>query len=91
MSLELGVIPVRYVIMMKRLTFLRYILGESKTSMIGQVYSVLKEDRRKGDFVNLGQSDLQELKLHMTDNEILNILKIRWKNIVKTKVNQECH
>ena len=44
MFLELGVLPVRYVIMMKRLTFLRYILGESTTSIIGQIYSVLKED-----------------------------------------------
>ena len=44
MFLELSVLPVRYVIMMKRLTFLRYILGESTISMIGQIYSVLKED-----------------------------------------------
>ena len=75
MLLELGILPVRYVIIMKRLNFLRYILGESKTSMIGQVYSVSKEDSRKGDFVNLVQSDLQDLKLHMTDHEIQNISK----------------
>ena len=41
MFLELGVLPVRYVMMMKRLTFLKYILGESTTSIIGQIYSVL--------------------------------------------------
>ena len=90
MFLELGVLPVRYVIMMKRLTFLRYILGESTSSMIGQVYSVLKTDSRKGDFVHLVQSDLLELKLHMTDHEILNISKLRWTNIVKHKVTQVC-
>ena len=36
------------------------------------------------------QSDLLELKLHMTDHEILNISKLRWKNIVKHKVTQAC-
>ena len=90
MFLELGILPVRYVIIMKRLNFLRYILRESTTSMIEQVNSVLKEDSRKGDFVNLVQSDLQELKLHMTDHEIQNILKWTWKKIVKTKVIQQC-
>ena len=43
--------------------------------MIGQV----KEDSCKGDFVSLEQSDLQELKLHMTNYEIQNISKSRWK------------
>ena len=51
---------------------------------------MLKEDSREGDFVNLVQSDLQELKLHMTDHEIHNISKSKWKKIVKTKVIQEC-
>ena len=90
MLLELGILPVRYVIIMKRLNFLRYILGESTTSMIGQVYSVLKEDGRNGDFVNLVQSDLQGLEFHMTDHEIQYISKSKWIKIVKTKVIQEC-
>ena len=73
--LELGILPVRYLILMKRLNFLRYILGESTTSMIKQVYSVLKEGGRNGDYVNLVQTDLQGLKLHMTDHEIQYISK----------------
>ena len=38
MMLEIGVIPVRFVIMQKRLAFLHYILKESTSSMIRQVF-----------------------------------------------------
>ena len=47
MFLELGTIPVRFVMMEKRLKFLRYILNESITSMIRQVYEVQKLDSKK--------------------------------------------
>ena len=47
MYLELGVVPVKYVMMEKRLKFLRYILNESMTSMIRRVYDVQKLDSRK--------------------------------------------
>ena len=90
MRLELGVLPVKYVIMTKRLTFLRYILGESTSSMVGQVYSALKQESRKGDFVNLVQADLKEVKINLSDESILNLTKSKWKNMVKRKVIQAC-
>ena len=42
MYLELGFLPVKFVIMKKRLQFLRYIFNESMDSMIRKVYEVLK-------------------------------------------------
>ena len=74
--------------MTKRLTFLRYILGESTSSMVGQVYSALKQESRKGDFVNLVQADLQEVKINLSDESILSMTKSKWKNMVKRKVIQ---
>ena len=53
MCLELGVIPVKFVIMEKRLYFLKYILDENISLMLRQVYEALKGDSRKGDFVSL--------------------------------------
>ena len=50
MCLELGVVPVRYVIMAKRLNLLHYILNESTVSTMSKV---LKSDSRKGDFLVL--------------------------------------
>ena len=51
--LELGILPAKFVIMKKRLNFLRYILKEDMGSMIQQVYDALKTESRNGDFVNL--------------------------------------
>ena len=90
MLLELGVLTVKYVIMTKRLTFLRYILGESISSMVGQVYSALKQESWKGDFVNLVQADLQEVKINPSDESILSVTKSKWKNMRKRKVIQVC-
>jgi hypothetical protein len=44
MCLELGVIPVKFVIIEKRLKFLKYILDETITTMIRQVFETLKEE-----------------------------------------------
>ena len=44
MYLELGIIPVRFVLMSKRINFLKYILNEHRGSMIREVYEALKTD-----------------------------------------------
>ena len=61
MQLELGIIPVRFVVKQKRLNFLHYILNESMESLVKQVYIALKEDSRKGDFVSLINTDKKRL------------------------------
>ena len=85
MFLELGTIPVKYVMMEKRLKFLRYILNESMTSMIRQVFEVQKLDSRKGDFCELIKKDLNDLNIEMNDEEIKSFSKSQWKKYVHTK------
>ena len=53
MFLELRIVPVKFILKGKWANFLKYILNESKTSTIRQVYEALKDDTRKGDFVSL--------------------------------------
>ena len=86
MSLELGIIPVRFVIMGRRLNFLHYILNEPINSTISEVYCALKEDSRRGDFYHLVQKDLQDLSIEMTDSEIKSYKKRKWKIFVKDEV-----
>ena len=57
MMLELGITPVRFVIMQKRMQFLQYILKESTDSMLFRVFQALKAESRKGDFVALTNKD----------------------------------
>ena len=70
MCLELGVIPVKFVIIEKRLKFLKYILDETITSMIRQIYETLKEDSRKGDFVDLVRQDFEEVEIDLTEEDL---------------------
>ena len=71
MHLELGIIPVRFVIMEKRLNFLKYLLNQNMNSMIRQVYEVLKTESRKGGFYHLAQQDMSDLKI--------SVPKLHWK------------
>ena len=58
--------------------------------MIRKVYNALKQESRRGDFVELVQADLQEIKLNMNDQDIQNLSKMKWKTMVKSKINQSC-
>ena len=49
--LELGIIPVRFEVMRKKLGFLQYILKEDKNSMISKVLNATSDNPIKNDFV----------------------------------------
>ena len=85
MMLEFGLIPVRYVIMQKRMLFLYYILQESTNTMIRQVFDTLRDDSRNGDFIYLSNLDRKELKIQLTNVEIQDLSKLQWKKIVREK------
>ena len=89
MSLELGIVPVKFVIMEKRLKFLKYILEESTSSMIRQVYETLRKDSTKGDFIDLVKKDMEELCLTFTEEDIKDMNKIQWKKYVKEVVKEK--
>ena len=83
MSLELGLIPVKFVIMGNCLKYLKTILNESMDSMIRQVYEAQKEDSRKGDFVNLLTKDKKELNIDLNEDDIKVKGKEEWKIFIK--------
>ena len=69
--LKPGITPVKYVIIQKRLQFLKYILDESINSMFIQVNYEHKS--KKGDFVNMVAKDLLEVGIDMRVDEINNM------------------
>ena len=85
MYLELGIIPVKYVLMKKRMQFLHYILNENIDSMIVQVYNALKEDHRKCNFIQLTNKDREDLEIELSDEDIKYTPKSTWKKYVKEK------
>ena len=86
MNLELGILPVKYVLIKKRLAFLHYILNESMESLISKVFSALKEDCRRGDFVYQTNQDREKLNIILSNEEIKNISYLKWKDYINMKV-----
>ena len=83
--LELGVLPLRYIIKMRRLNFLQYILKEDNNSLI---YSFLKgqlEKPTKGDWGQSCQKNLAELEIEMGFEEIERTKLSRFRNLVRTR------
>ena len=50
--------------------------------------NVLKENSRKGDFVNLVERDVRELKITISHDEIQQCSKGQWKQLVKKHVRE---
>ena len=86
MQLELGIIPIKFLLKLKRLNFLYYILNEDTDSMISQVYHTMKEDSKKGDYISLINKDKLDLGINLTDSEIKDLPKSSWKRYIKETV-----
>ena len=77
--LELGIIPIKHIIMKKRMLFLHYLLK--------QVFHALKEDSKKGDFVNHTNKDRTEIEIDLTNEEIEGMSQYMWEKYIKNKTN----
>jgi hypothetical protein len=78
--LELGILPIRYIIKMRRLNFLQYMLHEEKESL---VHTFLKCQYR--DWGQSCQAALESLEINLKTEEIENMKKSTFKTIVRQK------
>ena len=61
--LELGCLPVRYIVKSKRVMFLHYILSQKEESLIKKFFNAQLENSTKTDWTFQVQKDLKELEL----------------------------
>ena len=87
--LELGVIPIRFEIMKRKLLFLQYILKQGKETMIYKILRAIEENPIKNDFVNKCKKYLELLKINITLDKIKNMTKLQLKKILKEKIQNE--
>ena len=83
--LDLGVVPVRFEIMRRKLGFLQYILQQKKESMIYQILKVTSESSVKNDFVYTCKKYLKTLDINLSFEEIESMSKFTFKKLVKGK------
>ena len=84
--LELGVVPVRFEIMRRKLGFLQYILKQNKESMIYKIFKVTSETSVKNDFVHTCKKYLKTLDIDLSFKEIESMSKFTFKKLVKEKI-----
>ena len=87
--LELNCIPVRYIIMSRRLNFLHYILNEDENSLIFTFFMAQLEQPSRQDWCQTVIEDLKTLKINLTLNELRNLEKSKFKKLIKDKIEEE--
>ena len=86
--LELGIYPVRFEIMKRKLLYLQYLLQQEKTSMIHQVLKATIDNPIKNDFVQTCQKYLDYLNIDLTFEQIAKMSKWKMKKLVNEKVSK---
>ena len=84
--LELGVMPLKHVIRKRRLEFLHYILEQEKESLLSRVFQSQLENPSRKDWITTIKNDLQEIDLNIQFDDIKNMRKDDFKNLVKRKI-----
>ena len=84
--LETGHAPARYHVKKCRLLFLKCILHEDTNSMIYKFLYLQLENPTKGDWASSCKEDLKDLKIEMTFEDIKNISKNKFCQLIKKAI-----
>ena len=87
--LETGCVPIRYVMKMKRVMFLHYILTRREDALILRAFKAQLRKPAKGDWCIVVKEDLQALGMgHFTFDDIRNLTKEALHSLLKTKIRE---
>ena len=84
--LELGVVPIRFKIMERRLNFLWYILHEDEESLVNMFLQSQLKSPVHGDWGQSCHKDLEELEISCTIRDIEKMAENQFRRIVKEKI-----
>ena len=87
--LELGTIPIRFIIKTRRLMFLQYLLQENENSLLYKFLSAQIDDPKEGDWWLYIIQDIKDLNLQFTLHEIKLMTKKSFKAKVKLAAKQK--
>ena len=84
LHLELGTLPIRFILITRRLMFLHYILQEDEQSLMNKFLIAQIEETKEGDWWLTVKDNMEELNLELSLHEI----KLMSKNSFKMKVKK---
>ena len=84
--LEMGQYPARFEIVKMRLLYLKYILEQPEESLLKKLYNLQKSNPTRGDWASTCQEDLERLRLTLSHQEIKEMTKSKFTNIIKENI-----
>ena len=86
--LELGIFPIRFEVMKRKIIYLQYLLKQDENSMINRVLKAICDKPEKNDFVENCRKYLKILDINMSFEEIKNTSNWTFKKLVKAKTTE---
>ena len=87
--LELGCIPIRFILKSRRLNFLWYLLNQKEDSLLHKFFEAQLRHPVKNDWASSVKEDLSELDIDMTFDQIRSMSQDAFKNAVKNQVKMK--
>ena len=87
--MELGVLPLRYIILQRRMNFLFYIIRQKNDSMIGKVFQTQMEHKTSKDWVTMVLKDIKELEINVNFVDIKHMSKNEWSRIITKSIKEK--
>ena len=86
--LETGCRPIRYLIMMRQLMFLHYILNEDDNSLIRRFLNTQVKNPGKNDWIITVKKTLETLDIHLDFDQIKQATRQQFKTFVDGKIDE---
>ena len=88
--LETGSKPIRFIIMMRQMMFLHYILKEEKTSLISRFFFAQLKNPGKNDWINTIYENLEFLEIFLDFDQIEMTSQFQFKSFVEKAIDKKC-
>ena len=85
---ECGILPLQYVIKSRRMMYYWHIMHLDKNELLYKFYVAQKLKPNKNDWVNQIIKDKKDLQIEMCDEEVARISKLKFKELLKNKINE---
>ena len=85
--LDTALLPIRYIIRQKRISYLHHILTRNENELISKVYFAQKRKPGKDDWVTTVHKDMEEIQFHHSDDDLKSMSKSYFKKILREKIH----
>ena len=87
--METGSIPVRFVIISRRINFLHYILCEDENSLLGRFFKAQCAEPVRGDWASTVRKDLDFFNIKLSFDQIARYSKSSFRTFIEDSVKKK--